>query len=157
MRSKTTLTASAYSVVRFPIIARHRSQRRAARMVQTQLELLLASLRLCGITPERRSRGGARTRVAHRLLTPESLNSDRRSDSPASQTKIQNLFECDRESGPPHFCSRGFRGAGMRLPWGFYAVSDGAATGLLCGFYGSLVWVIWECRYAGCILGVVPL
>ena len=45
----------------------------------------------------------------------------------------------------------------MGLSWSFHAVPDGAVVEFLCGFYGPLVWVVWECRYVGCIFGVAPL
>ena len=45
----------------------------------------------------------------------------------------------------------------MGLPWSFHAASDGAVMEFLCGLYGPLVWVVWECRYVSCILGAVPL
>ena len=62
--------------------------------------------------------------------------------------------------------SWGFRGAAMGLLWGCArdchecgasAAPGGAAMGLLCGFYGPLMWVVWECWYIGSIFGVVPV
>ena len=52
---------------------------------------------------------------------------------------------------------RALIGASMGLPWSFHAAPDGAAMEFLCGFYGPPVRVVWECRYAGCILGIAPL
>ena len=53
--------------------------------------------------------------------------------------------------------SWGSHAAPMGLSWSFLAAPDGAVMKFLCGFYGPLVWVVWECRYVGCILGVVSL
>ena len=48
--------------------------------------------------------------------------------------------------------------APMGLPSSFHAAPDGAVMELLCGFSGPPVWVVWECRYVGCILrGRPPL